>query len=146
MGLICGRSKPTATNRDIEFDEQELAFSPKGDWLAYESNESGRKEVYVVTFPEIGVRRKVSDDGGIEPKWSQDGSSLYYQARTKLKRIDVRGNSFSSPRVVLDGVVDDWQLTPDGRGIVTKGKGDPVELRLSLNWHLELQNAARKAN
>ena len=61
-------------------------------------------------------------------------------------RIDVRGDTFSSPRLVLDRIVDDWQLTPDGRGIITKEQGAPVELRLSLNWHLELQKAAENFN
>ena len=63
-----------------------------------------------------------------------------------MKRIDVKGDTFSLPRVILDGVVDYWQLTPDGRGIITKEQGAPSELRLSLNWYLDLQKAAATSN
>jgi len=135
--------QPIATSL---YDEVHPVFSPNGKWLAYESNESGRYEVYVVAYPQIGIRQKVSDSGGFAPKWSADGLWLYYHAKTQLKRIDVKGDTFSSPRVVLDGVVDNWQLTPDGRGIITKEQGTPVELRLSLNWHLDLQKAAANSN
>jgi eukaryotic-like serine/threonine-protein kinase len=55
------------------------AVSPDGRWLAYESNESGRTEVYVRPFPAIGDGKwQVSSDGGVEPNWSVDGRTLYY--------------------------------------------------------------------
>lgn len=135
--------QPIATT---SYDEKYPVFSPNEKLLAYESNESGRNEVYVVAYPQIGIRQKVSDSGGFAPKWSADGLGLYYHAKAQLKRINVKGDTFSLPRVVLDGVVDYWQLTPDGRGIITKEQGTPVELRLSLNWYLELQKAAANSN
>jgi len=54
-------------------------FSPKNDYVAYTSNESGQFEVYVQPFPPNGDRRIVSTDGGEEPIWSPKGDKLYYR-------------------------------------------------------------------
>jgi hypothetical protein len=55
-------------------------FSPDGRWLVYESNESGRSEVYVQPFPEAGGKWQISTAGGAQPRWSRDGKELYYVA------------------------------------------------------------------
>ncbi len=54
------------------------AFSPDGKWVAYASNESGRWEVYVTSFPEAHGRWQVSNAGGEQPKWRGDGKELFY--------------------------------------------------------------------
>jgi len=61
------------------FQESEGAFSPDGRWVAYQSNESGRTEVYVRPFPPAGGRWQVSDEGGAYARWSHDGRELYYR-------------------------------------------------------------------
>ena len=53
-------------------------FSPDGKWLAYQSNETGRHEIYVEPFPRTGTRIRVSDAGGERPVWSPDGRELFY--------------------------------------------------------------------
>ena len=53
-------------------------FSPDGRWIAYESNESGRAEVYVEPFPRTGERHKISRNGGSRPVFSPDGSRLFF--------------------------------------------------------------------
>jgi serine/threonine protein kinase/Tol biopolymer transport system component len=53
-------------------------FSPDGRWVAYVSNESGRAEIYLSSFPERGPKVQVSEDGGTNPMWSPDGSKIYY--------------------------------------------------------------------
>jgi Tol biopolymer transport system component len=55
-------------------------FSPDGKWVAYASNESGRWEVYVSSFPTPGGNWKISSSGGSEPRWRQDGKELFYLA------------------------------------------------------------------
>ena len=65
---------------DSRFSEQHPAFSPDGRWTAFDSNESGRREVYVQPFPD-GPRREVSADGGQFPVWSRDGSELFFEGR-----------------------------------------------------------------
>lgn len=59
-------------------NEMGAVISPDGGWVAYSSNESGRSEVYVQTFPTAGNKQGVSDDGGVSPAWSRDGTELYY--------------------------------------------------------------------
>jgi eukaryotic-like serine/threonine-protein kinase len=53
-------------------------FSPDGKWVAYASNESGRWEVYVTSFPEGKGKWQVSNAGGEQPKWRADGKELFY--------------------------------------------------------------------
>jgi serine/threonine-protein kinase len=53
-------------------------ISPNGRWLTYHSNESGRFEVYVQTFPQPGKKRLISTEGGREPTWAPDGRELFY--------------------------------------------------------------------
>jgi Tol biopolymer transport system component len=56
-------------------------FSPDGRWIAYESDESGRMEVYVSAFPPIGGKSQISFGGGSEPAWRGDGRELFFIAR-----------------------------------------------------------------
>jgi dipeptidyl aminopeptidase/acylaminoacyl peptidase len=53
-------------------------FSPDGKWIAYQSNETGRFEIYVEPFPRTGVRTRVSDAGGERPVWSPEGREIFY--------------------------------------------------------------------
>jgi dipeptidyl aminopeptidase/acylaminoacyl peptidase len=62
------------------FDELDGRVSPDGRWLAYVSDESGSPEVYARTFPESGGKRRISINGGVEPKWRGDGKELFYLA------------------------------------------------------------------
>jgi Tol biopolymer transport system component len=62
------------------FAEREARFSPDGKWVAYASNESGRNEIYVQSFPAATSRAQVSTDGGLQPGWRGDGRELYYVA------------------------------------------------------------------
>ena len=55
-------------------------FSPNGHWVAYVSNDSGKLEIYVSTFPAGGGKWQVSQGGGVQPEWGRDGKELYYEA------------------------------------------------------------------
>jgi hypothetical protein len=66
--------------RKSRFAELNGTLSPDGRFLAYQSNESGRVEVYVQEFPEARSKWQVSTDGGREPFWRADGRELYYRA------------------------------------------------------------------
>jgi len=66
-------------------------FSPDGKWVAYSSNESGRWEVYVSSFPIPGGNWKISSAGGSEPRWRSDGKELFYLASDgKLMAVEVK--------------------------------------------------------
>jgi eukaryotic-like serine/threonine-protein kinase len=60
------------------FDETAGRFSPSGPWIAYESDESRRPEVYVTGFPDPGRKQQVSSGGGVQPFWRGDGAELFY--------------------------------------------------------------------
>ena len=66
------------------FNEAFPAFSPDGRWVAYQSNESGRSEVYVQGYPERRGKVPVSQAGGNAPHWSADGRELYWIAPDRM--------------------------------------------------------------
>jgi Tol biopolymer transport system component len=79
-----------------KFSEQHGQFSPDGRWVAYVSNESGTGEVYVVPFPGPGGKWQISAGGGAYPKWSRDGTELFYLAPdNKLMTAAVNGKGAS---------------------------------------------------
>lgn len=59
----------------------EARFSPNGRWIAYHANETGTAEVYVMPFPRSAQKWQVSHNGGVQPRWSRDGSELFYLDR-----------------------------------------------------------------
>jgi eukaryotic-like serine/threonine-protein kinase len=101
--------KPTAApflqSPSNEFRAQ---ISPDGHWIAYVSNESGREEVIVESFPQPGQKKRISTEGGNFPAWRPDGRELYYlepsaAQRSKLMavRVDASSNTFSASRPEL---------------------------------------------
>ena len=65
---MTGEQKPVKLMQSPFFKDQ-LHFSPDGKWVAYQSNESGRMEVYVAAFPRMDQKRQVSTEGGAEAMW-----------------------------------------------------------------------------
>jgi len=69
--------------------QAEDRYSPDGRWIAYTSDESGRDEVYLQRFPELGNKRSVSTDGGVQPVWSRDGEMLYYRGSRSIMSVAI---------------------------------------------------------
>ena len=63
-----------------EFNESQAQFSSNGKWMAYVSDESGSLQVYVQSFPTLTGKWQISTDGGTQPRWSRDGTELFYLA------------------------------------------------------------------
>ncbi len=76
-----GNRKPVAL-LDSPFDEARSSLSPDGKWLAYDSNESGRQEIYVRPFPSGAGKWQVSTSGGASPRWRRDGRELFFSGTT----------------------------------------------------------------
>ena len=72
------------------FAMENARISPNGRWVAYTSNQSGRSEVYVQSFPPSEGKWQVSADGGMEPTWRKDGKELYYISGDKMIAMDVK--------------------------------------------------------
>ena len=73
---LTGEKKPIPILQ-TPFAEVFAQVSPDGKWLAYQSNETGRAEIYIKPFPEGPGKWQVSTDGGIWPRWRRDGKGLY---------------------------------------------------------------------
>ena len=65
------------------------AISPDGKWLAYASGWSGRRDVYVTSFPDGVGKWQISSDGGENPVWRGDGKELFFFASDRLLAVDV---------------------------------------------------------
>jgi serine/threonine-protein kinase len=103
------------------------AFSPDGAWLAYCFNDSQQLDVYVVSFPGLGRKWRISTNGGGFPVWSRDGRELFFEdleSHTIMSTTyTATGDSFSaaSPHLWSDtrlldlGVHQPYDVAPDGR-------------------------------
>jgi len=124
-------------------------LSPDGKWLAYQSNETNRFEIYVRPFPGSGARVQVSDDGGTEPIWGKDGRSLYYRGAVGevVKVAVTTGNDFSigARAVVLTGdyLTDsshpNWDVAPNGNFLLLNRAGAESQTIVVHNWARELR-------
>jgi Tol biopolymer transport system component len=80
-------------------------FSPNGKWVAYASNETGRFEVYVTSFPDPHSKWQVSSAGGEQPHWRKDGKELFYiAAGGELMAVPVNSSNtfdFSAPQALF---------------------------------------------
>src|SRR5262249_10268948 len=87
---LAGERKP-AVYLQTPFDETHARFSPDGRFVAYTSNESGRDEVYVQTFPAGGGKWQISTEGGDQAQWRADGRELLFLGLDrKLRAVAVR--------------------------------------------------------
>ena len=85
---------------ETSFDERNGIVSPDGHWLAYESNSSGRFEIYVRPFPNVGDGQwQMSNTGGVQPLWARSGRELFYVApdgALLAVTVDPRGGTWSA--------------------------------------------------
>jgi Tol biopolymer transport system component len=131
------------------FDESDGKFSPDGRFVAYTSDESGRIEVYVASFPEPSLRVPISNGGGYQPRWRRDGKELlYFAPGGNLMSVDVTlGGTFQAGvpkalfRVAIYGggsTQHRWDITADGqRFLIATVGGDTsasAPLTLVQNW------------
>jgi hypothetical protein len=106
------------------FNEMHAEFSPDGKWIAYTSDNSGRREIYVQAFPPGKERGRISLHGGEQPKWRGDGKELYYlslDGKLMAAALPQRGSWEDVAPVVLfqttlrpSRLGNDYDVTPDG--------------------------------
>ncbi|MGA8607983.1 MAG: protein kinase [Candidatus Sulfotelmatobacter sp.] len=127
-------------------------FSPEGRFVAYSSNESGRFEVYVQTFPLSDRKWQVSTDGGYEPRWRADGREIYYLSQDrKLMAVSVgTAPAFGVPKVLFQTRVPEgvtarrthYVPSRDGQRFLVNTQSldaPPGPITVVLNWQAELK-------
>ena len=150
-----------------KFDEGSPKFSPDGKWVAYCSNESGQKEVYVTPYPGPGAKIQVSNGGGSDPVWRRKGGELYYRAGDNMVVVTVKLQpmklTLSKPRVLwsenfshgvssmcgLAGATStNYDVTADGeRFVMIQEKIQEAvaqQVNVVLGWRDELKRLANR--
>ncbi len=138
---------------ESEFIEVRPSFSPDGKWFAYNSNESGRSEVYVRQFPGPGGQWQISTDGGGEPMWSGDGGEIFYidSGRNLVSVPVTTGETLEAglPTMLFDPPIfpvtqrERYVVTRDGQRFLMLSTTSGVSVRpttVVLNWDLGLEN------
>jgi hypothetical protein len=128
------------------FSESDARFAPDGRWLAYTSDESGRTEVYVTSFPGREGRWQISSGGGAAPRWRQDGREIFYVAPDRrIHSVEIRpGEAFEAgaPRPLFATQIARmpspfYDVTADGqRFLVTEfvRTEEPEPITLVVDW------------
>ena len=144
---------------ETRFQERGGIVSPDGRWLAYESDSSGRFEIYVRPFPNVGDGQwQVSTAGGVQPLWARNGRELFFVAPDEALMtvpVELRSASWTAgtPTKLLEGryytgggtqFSRHYDVTPDGqRFLVLKESGDEASTSQNIsvvqNWTEELK-------
>lgn len=149
--VATGSAKPLLATTD---GEEAGTVSPDGRWLAYVSDKSARREVYVRRYPELGREQRVSIDGGVEPAWSRDGRELFYRSGRSYYVVDVPeslGNPIGTPRKLFEGLFVEgfrgranYDVSADGKKFVMVEGGWGLtanRLDVHLQFRQELEAA-----
>jgi Tol biopolymer transport system component len=148
IGLYPADSNNQSTDSiylQTEFNEGSARVSPDSRWVTYSSDESGKGEVYVSTFPNHSAKWQVSGNGGSFPKWSPDGNRIYYKdfdGMVVVVDVDGSGASFSVGRArslqrVGDGPFPFFQVFRDEKrllAIENAIQNQIDEMILVQNW------------
>ncbi|HEX8294012.1 MAG TPA: protein kinase [Pyrinomonadaceae bacterium] len=149
---LFGERRPEPFLR-TDFQEVSGRFSPDGRFVAYVSNESGRFEVYVQSFPASGGKWQVSNGGGAAPRWRRDGRELFYlSADRKLMAVEVGGSAdtFEAgvPAALFETRVASitgaplYDVSADGRRFLVNvpvEENAPAPVTVVLNWTADLK-------
>ena len=140
-----------------EFEESTPRFSPNERFVAYTSDESGRREIYVRSFPDGGGKRLVSGQGGSAPRWRANGKELFYVEGDSLMAVPVTTSpslTVGAPVALFSALSLQWananylgyDVTPDGARFVlwepvaSDESDGSVSIRVVQNWFAEFRD------
>ena len=146
-----GKSADNATPVPVahsSFNEDNGVFAPDGRWMAYTSNESGREEIYVQTFPPTGGKWQISRAGGTRAAWRGDGREVFFLApdgALMSASVDTAGQFVAGiPRpLFVTGITDltnsqnqPYAVSPDGQRVllIAAPGSKPMTLSAIVNW------------
>ena len=128
-----------------EFNDAKPVVSPDGRWLAYVSDQSGRSEVYITSFPRPAGNWPVSVDGGNAPRWMPDSTAIVYEKGNKYFSVPIEAGPrprAGKPRLLFQGPHDDeYCIARDGRiAIIKEGpRATATQFTIVMNWAEELK-------
>jgi len=155
---LAGDRKP-ARLLATPFNESEAALSPDGCWMAYTSDESGERQVYVQAFPTWDRKRQVSTGRiGATPRWSADGKELFFDAGSVMSAVSVSSPGppgelrLGQPQPLFRGLLAEpphhFDIASDGRRFLvlltprvvagTQGAATEVPVSVVVNWKSRL--------
>jgi Tol biopolymer transport system component len=147
---LSGEKEPYAF-LDTEYNERDAQFSPDGKWVAYESDETGRYEVYVKKFPS-GSKVQISNNGGLDPRWHPEGKELFYIApdgkmmAASIKIFDQTAVpdtpvELFHPNIVRSSTPTKAQyaIAPDGRFLINIVVEESMPITIVTNWASSLK-------
>lgn len=153
MLALMGERKPTPYLQS-EFYLTRAAISPNGHWVAYSSNESGGREVFVQSFPEAGAKFQISNEGGDCPLWRSDGKELFYLGGSNgIVAVPVESEvtfRASTPQTLFQVPArlrntsgsPKFALSPDGQRILVNQlleESTRTPITVVANWDVELK-------
>jgi Tol biopolymer transport system component len=138
---------PYLTSRN---NDTSPSFSPDGRWVAVVSNESGRVEVYLRSFPDPAARVQISAGGGREPEWSADGTRVFYRSGSAMMsaklasspnmRVISRDTALAHAGSILtSGLLSGYDVAKDGRFLGLVSDKEDYQLIVVPNWLPELR-------
>jgi serine/threonine protein kinase len=164
LGGSAAERKPTPLTKS-EFNQGDARFSPDGRWIAYASDETGKKEIYVQPFDAasamgsssssaggtpVAGKWMVSKDGGISPRWRRDGKELFYlspDGTLMAVEVDTRGvfqTGVPKPLFKAPRGVEYWDVSADGKRFLMAAPSAATTAAQSsftvvLNWQAALK-------
>jgi Tol biopolymer transport system component len=145
-----GEPRPTPWLRSA-FNERNPRFSPDGRWIAYDSDESGTREIYVALTDGAGEKKRISPSGGKAPRWRRDGRELLYVAPDdSLVSVPITLGAnlqagTGAPLFRVETGIRNFDVSPDGTRFLVS---TPVEkspespIRVILTWDSVLKKPA----
>jgi len=136
------------------FVEAHGSFSPDGNWLAYDSDESGSFEVYVQSYPDPVQKLRVSLAGGLQPRWLGGKELVYLGSDSEIMAVSFTGTSppsIGQPHRLLqinEGYIRDYDVSKDGRFLINLDDNSLSEFRVQviLNWPAEMVEGVTPRN
>jgi DNA-binding winged helix-turn-helix (wHTH) protein/Tol biopolymer transport system component len=140
-----GSRRPAPLTETV-FSRDQFRLSPDGRWIAFNSLESGRWEVYAASFPSFANKRQLSRDGGGQPLWRSDGKELFYLSlQGKLMAVETKlgatletsdPTSLFQVPIAVNPIIDQYGVARDGQRFIfcapVNSSGQPVIV--VLNW------------
>ena len=126
-------------------------LSPDGRWLLYQSDASGRAEIYVRRYPALDRQWQVSEGGGVQARWSRNNREIYYRGGGRIVAVSLDASGaepvFGKPTALFTDDYDfgggasiaNYDVTPDGRFIMIRRGANGGKLHLVANWTDELK-------